>query len=86
MPNGYTVIDGRGHLVGRLASIVAKQLLQGKKIVVVRSEEMNISGSVRLFLFFSDVTYGHNMLIDCFYCICVSHTHTHTHNHIYIYI
>jgi len=64
MPNGYTVIDGRGHLVGRLASIVAKQLLQGKKIVVVRSEEMNISGSVRLFLFFSDVTYGHNMLID----------------------
>eukprot|EP00938_MAST-03A_sp_MAST-3A-sp1_P002143 g2143.t1 len=46
MPNGYTIIDGRGHLVGRLASVVAKQLLEGKKLVVVRAEEMNISGSL----------------------------------------
>lgn len=40
-----TVIDGKGHLLGRLASIVAKQLLAGKKVVVVRSEQILISGS-----------------------------------------
>lgn len=38
------VIDGKGHLLGRLASIVAKQLLEGQKIVVVRCEALNISG------------------------------------------
>lgn len=38
------VIDGKGHLLGRLASTVAKQLLNGQKIVVVRCEELNISG------------------------------------------
>lgn len=38
------VIDGKGHLLGRLASIVAKQLLSGQKIVVVRTEALNISG------------------------------------------
>ena len=41
------VIDGKGHLLGRLASIVAKQLLNGKKIVVVRSEQIVISGSLK---------------------------------------
>ncbi|KAL5108023.1 60S ribosomal protein L13a [Taenia crassiceps] len=40
------VIDARGHLLGRLASIVAKTLLQGQKVVVVRCEEINISGSL----------------------------------------
>ncbi len=39
------VIDGKGHLLGRLASIVAKQLLNGKKIVIVRAEQIVISGS-----------------------------------------
>ncbi|KAL7268517.1 60S ribosomal protein L16A [Rhizina undulata] len=38
------VIDAKGHLLGRLASIVAKQLLNGQKIVVVRCEDLNISG------------------------------------------
>ncbi|KIW12983.1 60S ribosomal protein L16 [Exophiala spinifera] len=38
------VIDGKGHLLGRLASTVAKQLLNGQKIVVVRAEALNISG------------------------------------------
>jgi len=38
------IIDGKGHLLGRLASIVAKQLLSGQKIVVVRCEALNISG------------------------------------------
>jgi len=32
-------------LLGRLASIVAKQILNGQRVVVVRAEEMNISGS-----------------------------------------
>jgi hypothetical protein len=41
------VIDGKGHLLGRLASIVAKQLLFGKKVVVVRCEAMIISGSCK---------------------------------------
>lgn len=38
------VIDGRGHLVGRLASVVAKYLLQGGKVAIVRCEELNFSG------------------------------------------
>ena len=41
------VIDGKGHLLGRLTSIVAKQLLQGKKVVVVRTEQIVISGSCK---------------------------------------
>jgi ribosomal protein uL13 len=39
------IIDGKGHLLGRLASIISKQVLSGQKIVVVRCEEINISGS-----------------------------------------
>ena len=39
------IVDGKGHLLGRLASIVAKQLLLGQKVVVVRSELINVSGS-----------------------------------------
>merc|ERR1712098_425752 len=38
-------IDGRGHLLGRLASLVAKTLLQGQRVVVVRCEGINISGN-----------------------------------------
>jgi len=39
------VLDGRGHLIGRLASTVAKELLLGQHVVVTRCEELNISGS-----------------------------------------
>merc|ERR1712072_353472 len=39
------VIDVRGHLLGRLASFVAKEALLGQKVVVVRCEDMVISGS-----------------------------------------
>jgi large subunit ribosomal protein L13Ae len=39
------IVDGKGHLLGRLSSIVAKQLLSGQRVVVVRCEELNISGS-----------------------------------------
>jgi large subunit ribosomal protein L13Ae len=38
------VIDGKGHLLGRLASTVAKQLLNGQQVVVVRCEALNVSG------------------------------------------
>ncbi|XP_028162696.1 60S ribosomal protein L13a [Ostrinia furnacalis] len=39
------VIDGRGHLLGRLAAVIAKVLLEGNKVVVVRCEQLNISGN-----------------------------------------
>ena len=39
------VIDGRGHLLGRLASVVAKSLLNGAHVTVVRCEEINQTGS-----------------------------------------
>merc|ERR1712088_936130 len=39
------VIDGRGHLLGRLCSIVAKFILNGNKVVVVRCEGINMSGN-----------------------------------------
>lgn len=40
------VIDGRGHLLGRLASKVAKELLNGQRVVVVRCELLLRSGSL----------------------------------------
>ncbi|KAK1747911.1 60S ribosomal protein L13a [Skeletonema marinoi] len=40
------VIDCRDHLHGRLCSVVAKELLAGQKIVLVRCEDMVISGSL----------------------------------------
>jgi len=39
------VVDCRGHLLGRLCSIIAKELMSGQRVVLVRCEEMNISGS-----------------------------------------
>ncbi|KEP61488.1 UNVERIFIED_CONTAM: ribosomal protein RPL13A [Hammondia hammondi] len=40
------VIDCQGHLLGRLASVVAKELLKGQQIICVRCEDINISGSL----------------------------------------
>ncbi len=40
------VIDAKGHLLGRLASVIAKQLLSGQKLTVVRCEEINVSGHI----------------------------------------
>ena len=40
------VVDGRAHMLGRLASIVAKELLLGQHITVVRTEQVVISGSL----------------------------------------
>jgi len=39
------IVDGKGHLLGRLASILAKQILSGQKVTVVRAELINVSGS-----------------------------------------
>ena len=39
------LIDARGHLLGRLAAIVAKTLLQGQRVIVLRCEGINISGN-----------------------------------------
>lgn len=50
------VIDCRGHIMGRLASIVAKELLAGQKVVCVRCEALNITGgSIVLFECFNIV-------------------------------
>uniref|UniRef100_A0A2I3GUM6 Large ribosomal subunit protein uL13 n=1 Tax=Nomascus leucogenys TaxID=61853 RepID=A0A2I3GUM6_NOMLE len=39
------VLDGQGHLLGRLEAIVAKQVLLGLKVVVVCCEGIHISGN-----------------------------------------
>ncbi|XP_044750968.1 60S ribosomal protein L13a [Coccinella septempunctata] len=43
--NKPRIVDGKGHLLGRLAAQVAKELLNGDRIVVVRCEQLNISGN-----------------------------------------
>ncbi|CAK8671460.1 large ribosomal subunit protein uL13-like [Clavelina lepadiformis] len=39
------VIDAKNHLLGRLAAVVAKSLLNGQRVVVVRCEGIVISGN-----------------------------------------
>lgn len=39
-----TIIDAKGLILGRMASIVAKRLLRGEKIVIVNAENAVISG------------------------------------------
>merc|ERR1711907_282632 len=39
------IIDGSGHLMGRLAATIAKTILNGQRVVVVRCEEINVSGN-----------------------------------------
>ena len=45
------VVDCRAHLLGRLASIIAKELLLGQKVVAVRCEDVDISGSCKFNLY-----------------------------------
>ncbi|XP_071918597.1 large ribosomal subunit protein uL13y-like [Coffea arabica] len=40
------VVDARHHMLGRLASIIAKELLNGQKVVAVRCEEICLSGGL----------------------------------------
>ena len=58
------VIDGRGHLMGRLAAVIAKELLNGQHITVVRTEEINISGS--------RTCAPHCRTLDCMLLSCFS--------------
>jgi large subunit ribosomal protein L13Ae len=44
MNRKLVVIDAKGHLLGRLASYVAKQLQNGQRIVIVRCEKTLMSG------------------------------------------
>ncbi|MEM2617995.1 MAG: 50S ribosomal protein L13 [Candidatus Hadarchaeales archaeon] len=37
-------MDGSGQILGRLASLVAKRLLQGERVVVINAEKIVISG------------------------------------------
>ncbi|MBA0647564.1 hypothetical protein Goklo_015410 [Gossypium klotzschianum] len=39
-------VSARHHILGRLASILAKELLNGQKLVVVRCEEICMSGGL----------------------------------------
>merc|ERR1712205_182595 len=40
------VVDCRDHMLGRLASVIAKQLLNGQHVVAVRTEAITISGGL----------------------------------------
>nr|WCZ58425.1 60S ribosomal protein L13a [Paratrimastix eleionoma] len=40
------VVDCKGHLKGRLASVIAKQLLLGRHVVAVRVEQLTVSGTL----------------------------------------
>lgn len=39
-----TIVDATGHVVGRLASVLAKRLLNGEEIVVVNAERAIVTG------------------------------------------
>jgi large subunit ribosomal protein L13 len=39
-----TIIDAKGLILGRMASIVAKRLLQGESIIILNAEKAAISG------------------------------------------
>jgi len=39
------IIDGEGHILGRLASVISKKLLEGEEIVVLNADKIIITGS-----------------------------------------
>ena len=42
--NNTIIIDAKGLILGRMASIIAKRLLQGESVIVVNAEKAAISG------------------------------------------
>jgi large subunit ribosomal protein L13Ae len=40
------VVDARHHMLGRLSSMIAKELLSDQKVVIVRCEEICISAGL----------------------------------------
>ena len=45
-----TIIDASGLILGRMASIVAKRLLSGEKIIIVNAEKAVISGKRKIII------------------------------------
>ena len=39
------IINGEGHILGRLASVVSKNLLEGEEVVVLNAEKIMITGN-----------------------------------------
>ncbi|MFP3081281.1 MAG: uL13 family ribosomal protein, partial [Acidilobus sp.] len=53
------VIDGEGAILGRMASLIAKLLLEGHRVVVVNAEKVAVSGDPRrLVKFYRDTVLG----------------------------
>ena len=53
------IVDGSGHILGRLASIIAKKLLEGERIIVVNAEKIVVSGDpVRVKQFYKRTILG----------------------------
>lgn len=53
------VIDGTGAILGRLSSFVAKQLMQGKEVVIVNADKIVVSGNpVRLKQYYKQLILG----------------------------
>ena len=44
VPSDVTIINASNHILGRLASIVAKRLLAGEKIIIVNAEKTVLTG------------------------------------------
>ncbi|MEB3757950.1 MAG: 50S ribosomal protein L13 [Desulfurococcales archaeon] len=42
------IVNGEGHILGRLSSIIAKKLLEGNEVVVVNVEKVIVSGEKRM--------------------------------------
>lgn len=47
-PADYEVFDAKNKILGRLASTVAKRLMQGKSVAIINAEKSIISGDKRL--------------------------------------
>ncbi|KZX11231.1 50S ribosomal protein L13 [Methanobrevibacter curvatus] len=39
------IINGEGHILGRLASIISKKLLEGEEIIVLNAEKIMLTGN-----------------------------------------
>lgn len=42
-----TIIDGKNLILGRMASLIAKRLLEGERIIVINAEKIVLSGKKR---------------------------------------
>ncbi|MEM4576651.1 MAG: 50S ribosomal protein L13 [Candidatus Nezhaarchaeales archaeon] len=47
MSQQVVVVDAEGQILGRMASLVAKMLLMGQKVIIVNAEKAVISGNKR---------------------------------------